>query len=156
MIYQDEHNGNRIRSTIEHWYGGVPTGSSRFEDLPPDSWFTNPNGYTGGTLEELNQYWHEYGLYTAYTSNCRLCHVVEEPSRLPFTRGSSFESLVKPFICGGRNFPPVNPRDTVDATRLAAGEIMPSAEVTLHRILEKNRSHGSLIWSDQDHICGWR
>lgn len=34
--------------------------------------------------------------------------------------------------------------------------MMPNAEVTLHRILEKKQSHGSLIWSDQDHICGWR
>jgi hypothetical protein len=39
---------------------------------------------------------------------------------------------------------------------LNKGLMMPNAEVTLHPILEKNRSHGSLTWSDQDHICGWR
>jgi hypothetical protein len=155
LIHQDEYNGSRIRDAIQHWYGGVPTESSQFEDLPPEAWFTNPNGYNG-TLEELNQYWHEYGLYTAYASHCRLCHVVEEPGRPLFAKGTTFEALVKPYLCGGLNFPPLNPQDAVDVTRLAAGTIMPNAEVTLYRTLEKNRSHGTLIWSDQDHVCGWR
>jgi hypothetical protein len=85
--------------------------------------------------------------------------VVEEPGRIPFVKGNIFEAYVKSindYLCGGRSYPPGNPRDTLDATLLAEGSMMPNAEVTLHRIFEKNRSHGSLIWSDQDHICGWR
>jgi hypothetical protein len=159
MIYQDSYNGDRIRTAIRHWYNGViPNSSSRFDDSPPASWFTDPNGFNGN-LDDLNKYWHEYGLYTAYATNCRLCHVVEEPGRTPFVKGNIFEAYVKSindYLCGGRSYPPGNPRDTLDATLLAEGSMMPNAEVTLHRIFEKNRSHGSLIWSDQDHICGWR
>jgi hypothetical protein len=156
MIYQDSYNGPRIRTAIKHWYNGaVPTSSSRFDDSPPNSWFTNPNGYNNGNLDDLNQYWHEYGLYTAYASNCRLCHVVDEPGRTPFTTGNSL-NIAKTYLCGGSTYPPANPRDTLNATQLAGGSMMPNAEVTLHRILEKNRSHGNLTWSDQDHICGWR
>jgi hypothetical protein len=161
MIFQDDHSGGRIHEAITHWYKGVPTGSSQFEDLPPETWFTNPKGYEG-TLEQLNQYWHEYGLYTAYASNCRLCHVVDEPGRDRFADAQGvikaiiFEGWAKSYICGGFTFPPANPRDAVNAPLLAAGTIMPNAEVTLYRILEKNRAHGSLIWSDQDEVCGWR
>lgn len=156
MIYQDTHNGSRIQNAIKHWYNGVvPTSSSRFDDSPPDSWFSNPNGHNNGNINDLNRYWYEHGLYKAYASNCRLCHLTPT-NPFHFEKATAIEDHLKNYLCGGQAYPPGNPRDTLDEELLKEGSMMPNAEVTLYRILEKNRSHGSTIWSDQDHICGWR